>query len=44
MDKYELLLSEKQKLEGRNTEDDVLRLNILEWGSRMFKRFGINQS
>ena len=38
-----MLLSEKEKLEGRKTEDEVLRLNIVGWSRRMFGRFGIEQ-
>lgn len=43
-DKYELLVSEREKQSERNTADEVLRKNILEWGARMFGKFGINQS
>lgn len=40
-DKYELLRSEKEKLLDGKTGDEVLRKNILSWGTRMFTRFGI---
>ena len=43
-DKYELLLSDKEKLVQRNTADEVLKTNILQWGARMFNRFNIAQS
>jgi hypothetical protein len=43
-DKYELLLSEREKLLERNSENEVLMLNIEAWGQRMFERFGITQS
>jgi len=39
-----MLLSEKFKIMERNTFDEVLNKNIVNWGTNMFARYGINQS
>ena len=44
VDRYELLLSEREKIRERNSADQVLRLNVIEWGVRMFERLGITMS
>ena len=43
-DKYELLVSEREKMRERETSDEVLRKNIEAWAVRMFERYGIHHS
>ena len=39
-DRYELILSEKEKIEHRITQDDIMRQRIVEWGTRLQNKLG----
>lgn len=40
-DKYELVLSQKEKAEYRITQDDIMKQRIIEWGNRLRDKLGV---
>lgn len=40
-DRYELLLSQKEKIEHRIVQDDILKQRVIEWGNKLRDKLNI---